>query len=100
MTINQFIEIDPRRCNGKPTVAGTRIPVTVVIDQLAEAGSIQALLSRYPELTHDKVVGVLSYLGESTPCQFSRRLDDNAPVRTSHSPSFNSYVSNTTRPHF
>ena len=61
MTINQFIEIDPRRCNGKPTVAGTRIPVTVVIDQLADAGSIQELLRRYPELTHEKVVGVLSY---------------------------------------
>lgn len=35
MTIYQFIEIDPRRCNGKPTVAGTRGPVAVVID-LAE----------------------------------------------------------------
>ena len=42
-------------------MAGTRIPVTVVIDQLADAGSIQELLRRYPELTHEKVVGVLSY---------------------------------------
>ena len=48
MTISQFIEIDPRRCNGKPVVAGTRIPVTVVLDQLADAGSIQELLRRYP----------------------------------------------------
>jgi len=31
-------------------MAGTRIPVTVVIDQLADAGSIQVLLGRYPEL--------------------------------------------------
>ena len=42
-------------------MAGTRIPVTVVIDQLADAGSIQALLGRYPELTREKVVGVLNY---------------------------------------
>ena len=61
MTISQFIEIDPRRCNGKPVVAGTRIPVTVVLDQLADAGSIQELLRRYPELTRDIVVGVLRY---------------------------------------
>ncbi|MEI6149024.1 MAG: DUF433 domain-containing protein [bacterium] len=61
MTISQFIEIDPRRCNGKPVVAGTRIPVTVVLDQLADAGSIQELLRRYPELTRDIVVGVLQY---------------------------------------
>ncbi|MEI8138663.1 MAG: DUF433 domain-containing protein [bacterium] len=34
MTINQFIESDPRRCNGKPTVAGTRIPVMADDDQI------------------------------------------------------------------
>ena len=61
MTVNEFIEINPRRCGGKPVVAGTRLPVAVVIDQLAEAGSIEVLLRKYPELTKDKVVGVLRY---------------------------------------
>lgn len=61
MTVNKYIEIDPRRCGGKPVVTGTRIPVTVVIDQLTEAGSIEALLRKYPELTRDKIVGVLRY---------------------------------------
>lgn len=61
MTVNRFIEIHPRRCGGKPVVAGTRIPVTVVIDQLAEAGSIDGLLRKYPELTREKVEGVLHY---------------------------------------
>ena len=28
------IEIDPRRCGGSP-VSGTRIPVTVIVDELA-----------------------------------------------------------------
>ncbi|MEK7992314.1 MAG: DUF433 domain-containing protein, partial [Planctomycetota bacterium] len=50
-----------RRCAGKPVVAGTRIPVTVVIDQLAQAGSIDRLLGKYPELTKEKVMGVLQY---------------------------------------
>ncbi len=61
MTISPFVEIDPKRCNGKPVVSGTRIPVTVVIDQLAEAGSIEVVLRRYPELTREKVTGVLRY---------------------------------------
>ena len=61
MTIARFIEINPRRCGGKPVVAGTRIPVTVVLDQLAEAGSIDEILRKYPELTRAKVVGVLEY---------------------------------------
>ena len=59
MTATRFIEINPRRCGGKPVVAGTRIPVTVVIDQLAEAGSIEGLLRKYPELTKKKVIGVV-----------------------------------------
>ena len=29
------IEIDPKICNGKPVVRGTRIPVAVVLDALA-----------------------------------------------------------------
>jgi uncharacterized protein (DUF433 family) len=61
MIIADFVEIDPRRCGGKPVVAGTRIPVTVVIDQLADTGSIEGLLRRYPELTAQTVAGVLRY---------------------------------------
>lgn len=60
-TVNQYIEIDPRRCNGKPVVAGTRIPVTVILDQLADAGSVDALMDRYPEINREKVAGVLKY---------------------------------------
>ena len=59
--MNRYIEINPRRCNGKPVVADTRIPVTVILDQLADAGSIDAVLERYPELSREKVVGVLRY---------------------------------------
>jgi len=58
---SRFITIDARKCNGKPVVAGTRIPVTVILDQLAEAGSIERLLQRYPELTREQIEGVLYY---------------------------------------
>ena len=59
--MNTHIEIDPRRCNGKPIVAGTRIPVTVILDQLAETGSMDAVLQKYPELTRETVTAVLYY---------------------------------------
>jgi len=51
--MNRQIEIDPRRCNGKPVVAGTRIPITVILDQLAESGSVEAVLGKYPR-THPR----------------------------------------------
>ena len=59
--MNQQIEIDPRRCNGKPVVRGTRIPVTVILDQLAESGSVESVLSKYPELTREAITAVLRY---------------------------------------
>ena len=59
--VTREIEIDPRRCNGKPVVAGTRIPITVILDQLAESGSVDAVVRKYPELTRETVVAVLQY---------------------------------------
>jgi uncharacterized protein (DUF433 family) len=49
--MNQYISVNPRVCNGKPVISGTRIPVTVILDQLAEDGSIKEVLKKYPELT-------------------------------------------------
>lgn len=59
--MNPYIEIDPRRCNGKPVIAGTRIPITVILDQLAEAGSIEDVLEKYPELSAQTIAAVLQY---------------------------------------
>jgi uncharacterized protein (DUF433 family) len=57
----QGIEINPRVCSGKPVVAGTRIPVTVILDQLADGDSIHDLLRKYPELTAEQVAAALHY---------------------------------------
>lgn len=59
--MNDHITVDPRICNGKPVIAGTRIPVTVVLDQLAETGSVQEVVKRYPELSPEQVAAALQY---------------------------------------
>jgi len=59
--MNGHITVDPRVCNGKPVIAGTRIPVTVILDQLAEAGSIDQVVRRYPELSTEQVTAALQY---------------------------------------
>ena len=59
--MNNYIEINPRFCNGKPIIAGTRIPVTVILDQLANGVNIDDLLRKYPELKKDQIFGVLQY---------------------------------------
>lgn len=59
--MNGHIAVDPRVCNGKPVISGTRIPITVVLDQLAEAGSVQEVVQRYPELSSEQVTAALQY---------------------------------------
>lgn len=44
------IEINPRVCNGKPVIKGTRIPISVILKQIAEGESWENILENYPEL--------------------------------------------------
>ncbi len=45
--MNKYVTIDPKICNGKPVIRNTRIPVTVILDQLAESGSIRGMIHKY-----------------------------------------------------
>lgn len=55
------IEINPRVCNGRPVIKGTRIPVTVILEQVAEGEPWQDLLDAYPELTLEDIKAALRY---------------------------------------
>jgi uncharacterized protein (DUF433 family) len=55
------IEIDPRRCGGSPVIRGTRIPVAVIIDQLANGETWDSLLKGYPELKVDDIRAALLF---------------------------------------
>jgi len=44
------IELNPKVCNGKPVIKGTRIPVSVILEQIADGESWDILLTNYPEL--------------------------------------------------
>ncbi len=59
------IEIDPRRCGGTPVINGTRIPVAVVLEQLASGETWESLLEGYPELTREDIQAVLLYAQSS-----------------------------------
>jgi len=61
---NRYITINPRICNGKPVLKGTRIPLTVILDQLAAGCSFDDLLRKYPELSREQIQAVLAYCHE------------------------------------
>nr|MBC8184173.1 DUF433 domain-containing protein [candidate division KSB1 bacterium] len=59
--MNKLVTINPKVCNGKPVIRNTRIPVTVIIDQLADVGTIQGVLHKYHELSFEQVTAALHY---------------------------------------
>ena len=61
MDMLERIEISPRVCAGKPVIAGTRIPVTVILEQLADGESWASIVEGYPEVTRDDIRAALEY---------------------------------------
>ena len=55
------IEIDPRVCGGKPLIRGTRIPVSVLLDELAGGESWATILAGFPELVEDDLRAALQF---------------------------------------
>ncbi len=61
MTPFDRIELNPKICNGKPVIKGTRIPVSVILEQIAEGESWNTLLAGYPELKREDIQEALLY---------------------------------------
>ena len=55
------IELDPRICNGRPVIKGTRIPVTVILEQIGEGVPWDDDLKDYPELSREDIQAALHY---------------------------------------
>ena len=55
------ITADPRILGGKPVVRGTRIAVSLVLEELAHNPDINELLAAHPDLSRRDVQACLSY---------------------------------------
>ena len=65
MTPMDRIELNPRVCNGKPVIKGTRIPISVILEQIAQGESWEALLKGYPEIHREDIKAALLYASAS-----------------------------------
>jgi len=52
---------DPNIMVGKPVVKGTRIPVELVLEHLAENPDMEDLFAAFPRLTREDVQACLAY---------------------------------------
>lgn len=71
-----FLTSDPSICGGEICAAGTWIPVTVILDNLAEGSTKDEILGNYPSLRLDHVHAALAYAAELV------REETLVPIRT------------------
>jgi uncharacterized protein (DUF433 family) len=64
MDWREHIVVDPAVCHGQACIRGTRIPASVVLDNLASGMAVSALLKSYPSLTHESIQAAVAYAAE------------------------------------
>ena len=59
------IEINPRILLGKPVFKGTRIPVYIVLDMLAEGMTSGQILQSYPDLKEEDIKAAIQFASDT-----------------------------------
>ncbi len=66
MSWRERISVDPMICHGRVCISGTRIMVSVILDNLAAGTSTAEILHSYPSLTTDDIQAAIAYAAELT----------------------------------
>ncbi|MCL6478688.1 MAG: DUF433 domain-containing protein [Peptococcaceae bacterium] len=61
MNLLNRISVDPAVCHGKACITGTRIMVSVILDNLAEGKTREEILKSYPSLQPADIDAALAY---------------------------------------
>lgn len=59
--MGERIVVNPKILVGKPVVKGTRIPIYLVLNLLANGKTIQEIIDDYPELTQEDILAAIKY---------------------------------------
>ena len=59
-----FISVDPEVLHGTVCFAGTRVPVSVVLDNLADGETPEQILEEYPSLKPDHIPAAIAYAAD------------------------------------
>ena len=58
------ITVDPNICHGQACITGTRVLVTVVLDNLAAGRPSEQIVADYPSVSVDDVRAAIAYAAE------------------------------------
>ena len=66
MKLLNRISVSPSVCHGRACIKGTRIMVSIVLDNLAAGVSEEEILKSYPSLTQRDIQAAIAYAAELT----------------------------------
>ena len=66
MKWQDYITFDPAICHGRATIKGTRVMVSVVLDNFAVGLSVDEILQSYPSLSYETVQAAIAYAADLT----------------------------------
>jgi uncharacterized protein (DUF433 family) len=64
MKWRDHIVVDPAVCHGQACIRGTRIPASVVLDNLASGVAVAEVLKSYPSLTQESIQAAVAYAAD------------------------------------
>lgn len=70
MDWRDYIVVDPEICHGQACIKGTRIMVSVVLDNLAAGLTVEEILEQYPSLTRESIQAAIGYAADLTRERF------------------------------
>jgi uncharacterized protein (DUF433 family) len=58
------VNVDPAVCHGRACIRGTRVMVSVILDNIAEGRSQAEILKSYPALSAEDIQAAIAYAAE------------------------------------
>ena len=75
----EMIQSNPSIMMGKPVVAGTRIPVELILEKLAEGETIDQLLEAHPRLSKEGILAALSFAASALRADVVYPIPEHGP---------------------
>jgi uncharacterized protein (DUF433 family) len=66
MNWQEKITSNPEICHGRACIKGTRIMISVILDNLSEGLTIEEIIEAYPPLTKNDILAAINYAAELT----------------------------------
>ena len=64
MNLADYISVDPEICHGRACIKGTRVMVSVILDNLADGLTSEEIMGSYPSVSRQAIQAALAYGAE------------------------------------